>query len=144
MLAWLLQLIGIIPAALNTINGIESAISNEKLAQISAKSQADVTASNERILSLQARRDILVKEAATPSGIWNARIRAGLALGPMLFIDKVLIWDKVVGSFVGCSGKTAPETCGMFNTDPIDQHQWYVIMAVILFYFAAEAYSAKK
>lgn len=151
MLTAILSFLGIVPAALNTIDGIEKAISNEKLAQISATTDQERIASQERVASLQVRRDILVKEAATPSGIWNTRMRTFAAIGPVTILLKLFFWDKVVGSLFGCAGPTHSQmptwpfsSCNTFNTDPLDPHQWYVITAVIVFYFAADAYAGKK
>lgn len=141
---WLLQLIGIIPAALNTIDGIEKAISNEKLAQISATTQQAQIASQERITTLQARANVLIAEAATPAGIWNARMRTAIAIGPAAVLMKLMLWDKVIGSFVGCSGKNTPTSCNIFITDPLDEHQWYVVIAAVGFYLAADAYAGRK
>ena len=144
MLTGLLSLLGLIPDALSTINGITTAIANEKLAQITATTQQDQIASQERMAALQARANILIAEAATPAGLLNARVRAIAAAGPISLILKLSLWDKVIGSFVGCSGKTLPGTCGMFTTDPIDPHIWYGVVAVMAFYFAAGAYNGGK
>jgi len=143
MLTGLLGLLGIIPAALNTINGITNAIANERIALINAKTEQERIQIQERINALTARSNVLIAESRTPSGIWNARMRFFMAIGPAAVMFKLLFWDKVVGSLVGCSGVTAPGTCGIFITDPLDAHQWYAITAAICFYFAADAYSNK-
>lgn len=140
---WILQLLGLIPAALNTVDGITKAIASERLAQISAKTQEEQIHATERVASLTARRDVLVAEAPTPSGIWNARMRTLLAVGPMSILLKLMLWDKVIGSFAGCSGKNTPASCSLFVTDPLDANQWYVILAAVCFYFAADAYAGR-
>ena len=144
MLQFLFGVLGVIPAVLNTVDGIEKEISNEKLAQISATTDQARIASQERIDALQARANILIAEAATPAGQLNAKMRALAAAGPISLILKLSLWDKVIGSFAGCSGKTAPGTCGIFITDPIDPHIWYGVVAVFCFYLAAGAYSDRK
>lgn len=143
-MGWLLNLLGLAPAILNTIDGIGKDIANERLAQISAKTDEERIQSQERVAILQARRDALIAEAHTPSGIWNAVMRFILAIGPASVLLKLLLWDKVVGSLAGCSGHTAPGTCGIFNTDPLDAHQWYAITAAVCFYFVADAYAERK
>lgn len=81
------------------------------------------------------RRAILVAEAGSRlAGTLNASVRLLLALAPLVIIWKLMIWDKVIGSFAGCAGITGPE-CVTFNTDKLDPNQWLVITAVIAFYF---------
>ena len=139
----LLSILGIVPAVLNTVDGITSAIANEKIALIGAKTDQERIASQERIAALTARRDVLVAEAPTQAGIINAWLRALAAAGPIAIILKLSLWDKVIGSLVGCSGKTLPGTCGMFITDPVDPHIWYGVTCVLAFYLAADAYRGK-
>lgn len=117
-------LLGLIPGALSTINGITGAISNEKIALINAKTAQEQIEIGERIAALQSRRDLMIAESAH-SNI-NAYIRAGIAIGPMTFLLKVFLWDKVLGAL----------TAG--RTDALDANLWNVIMAVVGFYFLYE------
>lgn len=139
MLAAILSMVGGLPALISglfgTVNGITNAISNEKIALLTATTQQEQIAANERIATLQQRRDVLIAEAgASRLNIW---VRAGLALGPLVVLLKLFVWDKVIGSLVGCSQAPAG-TCGKFTTDPLDANQWQVIMVVIGFYFLYE------
>ena len=54
---------------------------------------------------------------------------------------KIFLWDKVIGSFVGCS-QAAKGTCGMFTTDALDPNLWQVVMVVLGFYFLADTSQA--
>jgi len=47
------------------------------------------------------------------------------------------MWDKVIGSIVGCTGDTSrmPE-CQTYITDPLDSNLWWTVTAVIAFYLA--------
>lgn len=144
MLAFFMSLLGIAPAAFHTFDGITAAISDTKIAQIKATTDEEKTRLDTRMQILQARAQVLIAEAPTTAGIWNARMRILVALGPTSIILKLSFWDKVIGSLVGCSGKTPEGTCGAFITDPIDAHIWAAVAAVTGFYLLADAYLNKK
>lgn len=116
MWAWLLQLI---PGVFTTINGITSAISNEKIAALNATSVQDQIAATERVNTLQAQRDVLIADSSHSSiDMW---MRTAIAFGPMVILNKIFIYDKVLGL-----GSTP-----IGNSDYI----WNVIMVVVGFYF---------
>jgi hypothetical protein len=73
-------------------------------------------------------------------------MRMALAMGPALVLLKLFAWDKVVGSFYGCTGDVARHMtdCTTFRTDALDEHQWLVIAAVVAFYFAYDITSRLK
>lgn len=132
-------LLSLIPGAFSTINGITNAISNTKIAALNAKTDQERIAAEEQVKTLEVRRDVLVAESASP---WNGLMRFMLALGPMVILNKLLIWDKVIGSFNHCSGKLGElnaVSCSTFRTDIIDSNTWWVITAVVGFYFLAES-----
>lgn len=125
----------LISGAFGTVNNITNAIANEKLAVITATTQKEQIAAQERVKTLEARRDVLIAEAGGSK--INLIVRAVLASGPAGVLLKLFIWDKVIGSLAGCS--QAPKgTCGIFTTDPLDENMWRVIMIVIGFYFLYE------
>lgn len=128
---------GMISGLFGSINHITDAISNEKIAGLNAKTQQEQIASGERQRTLEARRDLMIAEAGTSR--LNIYVRSLLALGPAAVLLKIFLWDKVIGSFVGCSGVTAPGTCKSFLTDALDANLWTVITAVVGFYFLTEA-----
>lgn len=82
-----------------------------------AKTEQERVASDERIKTLEARRDVMVAEAGL--GI-NAYMRTAIALGPTAYLLKIFIWDKVLK---------------MGTTDALDANLWNVVVAVIGFYF---------
>lgn len=137
---WLISLLTAVPAlvtgAFGTINGITSALSNEKIAVINAKTTEEQIAAQERVNTLQARRDVLIAEAGSGSRI-NLIMRSLFALAALSVVLKLYVWDKVIGSFVGCS-QAAAGTCGMFVTDQIDDNGWKIITMVMGFYFLSE------
>src|SRR6266436_2035256 len=95
-------LLGLIPGAFNTINGITNAIANERLKLIEAKTDQQKIASQERIDSLQAKRDVMIAESG--SSKINAIMRATIGASVAIIIAKLLVWDKVIGSLVGYEG----------------------------------------
>ena len=117
----MLGLLSLLPTLFTTINGVTNAISNERLKLIDAKTDQQRIASQERITSLQAKRDVMVAESQ--SSKINACMRFLLALGPTVFLTKIFLWDKVLG---------------LGTTDPLDANLWQVVMATIGFYFLAE------
>lgn len=118
-----------------TINGITKAISDEKIALTNATTERQRIASQERINALQAKRDILIGEAKYTRA--NVYMRCGAGLPSVVVLWKLMVWDKVIGSFAGCSQALAG-TCKLFTTDPLDNNQWTIIMIVIGFYFSYE------
>ena len=111
-------LLGLIPGLFNTITSITGAISNEKIALINATTEQERIRIQERINVLQSQRDVLVADAAHSNlDIW---IRSGLAIGPMVYLLKIFIWDKVLN---------------YGSTDSLDANLWHVVMAVVGFYF---------
>lgn len=138
----MLALLGLIPRLFTTVDGITTAISNERLKLIQAKTDQDKIASQERINALQARRDVLVAESGRSN--FNAIVRGLIGLCVAGVLAKILIWDKAIGSLAGCSGKLANLeqnliSCSKYTTDALDGNLWGVITAVIGFYFLYEA-----
>lgn len=123
MLSGLLGLIGIVPNVLNTVNGITNAIANEKIAALNARTDQERVAAEERVQSLQAQRDVLIEDAKHSKA--DLYMRMILAAGPAVVLNKVLIWDKALGSWTGG------------HTDPLGSDLWLVVMVVVGFYFAA-------
>ena len=136
----ILDILSIIPNAFRTVDNITNAIANERIAQISAKTDAERIFSQERIDALSQRRQVLIAESGSRI---NMIMRVVLASGPASVLLKIFLWDKVIGSFAGCS-QARPGTCGIFTTDPLDVYLWSVITAVIGFYFLYEIARVKR
>lgn len=118
---WMLQLI---PGLFNTVNGITNAISNERLKLIDAKTDQQKIASQERINSLQAKRDVMIAESGASK--LNAFVRACLAAPVAIVLGKIYVFDKAFGQWTGG------------HTDALDPNLWNVITATIAFYFLYE------
>lgn len=118
-------LLGLIPGAFTTINGITNAISNTKIAALNATTEQDKIAAEATVETLQARRDVMVAEAGGSK--INGIMRFFIAVGPAVLLTKVYIWDKALGDYTGG------------HTDPLDPNLWGVITAVVGFYFLYDA-----
>lgn len=139
MLAFFMGLPGIISGLFGTINGVTKALSDAKIATIKAGTEEEKIAAQERVNTLQAKRDVMIAEAGVSKA--NIFVRSIFAVPVIIVIWKLLVWDKVIGSLVGCS--QAPRgTCGIFTTDAYDDNQWRIVMIVIGFYFLYEGATA--
>lgn len=127
---------GFFSGMFGTINGVTKALGDAKIAAINAGTAQEKIHADERVSMLQARRDVLIGEANSGSRL-NLIIRSLFALGPLSVVLKLYVWDKVIGSLVGCS-QAATGTCGAFTTDPLDENGWKVISVVLGFYFVSE------
>lgn len=126
-------ILGLIPGALNTINGITNAISNQKIAAIKAKTDEERIAAEENVKVLEARRDVLL--SAQSRSKFPVIIQSLLGTISVVVLAKLGIWDKVIGSLYGCVGRAgnAP-SCLIFNTDPLGQDLSILIGGTIAFY----------
>lgn len=118
MLSAILSFFGIVPAITSTITNITNAIANEKIAQISATTQQDQIASQERVVALTAQRDLLIAEASQSK--LPIYMQTLIASGPAFILCKIFLYDKI---FDG--------TTNILPNDPL----WNVIMMVVGFYF---------
>lgn len=138
MIQAILSLFGLLPKAFGTIDNITNAISNERIKQISAKTEIEKVHSEERISALKSKRDVLIAESGTSK--INAVLRASIGASAALLIAKLLVWDKVIGSYYHCAGEVGRymEGCQTFRTDLLDNNQWAIVSAVVGFYFLYE------
>ena len=117
-------LLGLVPGLFTTVNGITSAITNEKINLAQAQNQSDQIAASERIATLQAQRDVMIAESQ--SSRINAIIKAGFGISCLAPIAKIMIYDKALGQWTGG------------HTDPLSPELWTVISACTGFYFLYE------
>lgn len=102
------------------IGSIVEKIAAAKIAAATAQTDQARLAAEERVKTLEARRDIQVAEAGSRI---NALVRLGFAAPPMIYLAKLYVWDKVLGWGV---------------TDPLSDELSSVMWAVIGFYFISE------
>ena len=131
-------ILGLIPGVFSTIDGITKAISNERINAQNAKTEQERISAQERISTLEARRDVMVAESHSP---WNGLMRFLIALGPMVLLNKIFVYDKVWGSLQGCAGNAGQilQECATYRTDLLDPNLWWVATAVVGFYFLSES-----
>lgn len=135
MWSFITSLPALIGGLFGTINNITAAISNEKINARNAQTEEERIASEERVKSLEGRRDLMIAEAGVTKA--NIIVRSAAAVPVVIILWKLLVWDKVVGSLVGCA-RAAKGTCNNFITDPLDENQWKIVMIVLGFYFLYE------
>lgn len=135
----LFTLLGLIPDAFKTVNGITAAISNERLKNIQAVTDRQRISTEERIKHLEAIRDVRLAKTENPL---TALMMFVYGVGPAVILTKIYIWDKTIGSLYGCAGKHGSDFgCETFTTDPLDANLWWVITAQIAFYFIAKTFN---
>ena len=84
---------------------------------IQASTDKEKIEQEERVKALEARRDVLKAES---DGRVNGVVRALLAVPVVVFLWKVIIWDKVLA---------------LGSTDDLSENLWYVTMMVLGFYY---------
>lgn len=103
------------------IGSIASKIADAYMAKQDAKTQQERVAAEERIKTLEARRDVMVAEGGSRL---NSLMRAFIACGPAVYLFKIFIIDKVL--------------CSTCTTDPLSEPLWEVVRWVLGFYFLVE------
>lgn len=121
----LTMILGFITGMAGPISAAVSKLTDLNIAKVQASTDAEKLHIDAQIAEAHDR--VMVLQAEAGSRV-NAIIRAMLALGPMIFLWKVFVWDKVVGSFAGY-------TKDIFTTDALDSNLWSVVIAVLSFYF---------
>lgn len=97
--------------------GIADKIAEAYMASKNAKTDLERVAADERIRSLEARRDVLVKETEHWSTRW---VRPAFAFPFVVYNFKLIVIDKVLG---------------MGSTDPLSDELFQIEMAIIGAYF---------
>lgn len=129
----MLNLLGLIPGVLSTVNGITNAISNQKIAALKAKTDEERIAAEERLKVLVARRDTLMD--AQSRSKFPIIVQSLLGLIAVIILAKMGVWDKVVGSFLGCAGEAGKfPGCETFRTDPLGTELATLVGGSLAFY----------
>jgi hypothetical protein len=137
MLSLLSSLFGIVPAITGTITNITNAIRDKEIALINAKTDMERIAVSRDIAQLQAQAAVL--EAESKISPMNIYIRTAFALCALIPVAKLLVWDKVVGAFVGCVGRAGEAaSCASFNTDKFSNLDAWIITTCVVFYFVGK------
>jgi hypothetical protein len=99
------------------ISRIGKSIADARIATMQASTDKEKIEQEERLRALEARRAVMEREA---DGKINQIIRALLAVPVIVFLWKVIIWDKVLA---------------LGTTDDLSESLWYVAMMVLGFYY---------
>lgn len=106
------------------ISKIADKIATVKIERAKAETDQAKIEADEKVKTLEAKRDILIAEAGQ-SRI-NAIMRAAIAAPVAIVLWKIFVFDKALGQWT--SGRT----------DALSPELWQVITAVIGFYFLYE------
>ena len=130
MLAFLSALLGFA----DPIAKITAALANARVDLAKAANDTEKIHAEERVrtleIQLNAAASVQAEEAKNPiSAFLNSFMRFLLALPVVAILWKYIMWDKVIGSFLGYS-----RSGSIFETDALDPNMWNVVVAVIGFY----------
>ena len=142
----LLSILGWVTGLAGPISQITNKILDLKKQRLDAESNIQKAKIDQEIEAANDRRMVLVAEAQHKfSAGFNAFFRGFLALPAGLLLWKVIVWDKVIGSFKGCArgGPAEPHICYTFNTDDLSAALWGVVAAIYGFYFIHSLWSKK-
>ena len=131
-------IIGAITGLAGPISEAIRSVNDLKTKRLTVESDKERALIDAELREAEGRKAVLVAEAGNRiAGAINAAMRAALAIGPIAYVLKYYLWDKVVGSFAGCAnlpkGKQ-PDHCSTFVTDGLNPEMAAVLTAVIAFY----------
>lgn len=95
------------------LSGIAKEIRLVKEAQIKAENETQRLVLDERLAELEAQRSVII--ASQPDLIWRL-CRAGFAVPFIIYINKIVVWDKVFGLGV---------------TDNLSADLWYLLYMIV-------------
>lgn len=110
MIGWLIGLA-------NPLAGIAKDLVAAQLEKANAQTEQQRIAADERIRTLEARRDVIVRAQSDPMERW---VRIGFALPFVLYLWKLVVWDKLLGWGV---------------TDNLSDDLWAILYIVLGGYF---------
>jgi hypothetical protein len=123
----LFTILGAITGLAGPISQAVANLTNLQIAKVTASTNESKMQIDAQISEAHDRVMVLTAEAGSRI---NAIIRGMMAFGPMTYLNKVFIWDKVIGSFLGHA-----KGGDMWSTDPLDANLWTVVTVVLSFYF---------
>lgn len=103
------------------LTAISKELTQARHDKLNAKTEQERIAADERISTLESKRDIILKAQSDKYERW---VRIGFSIPFVLYIWKLVLWDKVVMS----SWSTGV-------TDDLTYNQWTVFLIVLGGYF---------
>lgn len=113
-------MLGFLFSLVNPIASIVGKIADARVELAKAQTDTERIHAQERVDSLQARRDVMMAEAGGPFGWVNSVIRAGFAIPFVIYNSKLVLWDKVLS---------------LGSTDGLSTELFQIEVACISFYF---------
>lgn len=110
-------MLGALLGLVDPISRIAGKIADAYAARQQAQTDRERIAADQKIKTLEAKRDVLVAEAPHK---FNGYMRAGFALPFVIYNAKLVLWDKVLA---------------LGSTDPLSPELFQVEVACIGFYF---------
>lgn len=142
MFATILAFITGLAGPLSTIASKIIDLQEAKINATSAEKKDKITQQIEE--SHDRRSEIIAQAGDRLATIVTNVARFALTIPTVIVLNKLMVWDKVVGSIEGCSGNSiypSPEfSCYMFNTDPLSTNEWFAIGAVLAFFFSYDIF----
>ncbi len=126
----LFTILGALTGLAGPISQAVAKLTDLQIAKVNASSDKEKQEIDGQISEAHDRMMVLTAEAGSRI---NSIVRGLLAFGPMIYLNKVFVWDKVIGSFMGHS--CFKGECSVFNTDALDPNLWTVVTVVLSFYF---------
>lgn len=135
-----------------TLSNVGKQISDYKIAKGNTESQREKNKIDQQIDEAHDRRDVIVAEAGNRVAvIMKGVARAALILPAVAILNKLVTWDLVIGSLVGCSKQYValhPDRCISFATDPmrftIEPTIGWIIAAACGFYLMYDIASVSR
>jgi len=118
-------ILGVLPGFLAPVLNYFTAAKNAQVAIYQARTGAAASVAEEAIRA-QAQQNVQSKW-------WQPQTLIGMSIA--IYVAKSVIYDKVIASFVGCSGHQLADTCVTFATDPFVGDLHWVFITVITGYF---------
>ena len=118
--------LSILLGLIDPISKITNKIIDLRIQQANAQTEQAKIAADEEVSKLQAQRDVLVAESGSKI---NALVRIAFALPCALYINKLIIYDKMLG---------------WGSTDDLSTNLWWLLMTVVGFYFVQSIASIIK
>lgn len=123
----LFTILGALTGLAGPISQAVAKLTDLQIAKVQASTDADKNRIDGQISEAHDRMMVLTAEAGSRI---NSIVRGFLAFGPMTYLNKVFVFDKVLGSLLGHS-----KGGDIFSTDPLDANLWTVVTVVLSFYF---------
>ncbi len=122
-------ILGFVTGLAGPISNIAGKIVDLKSAKLIASNDLEKKQIDAQIEEAHDRKAILIAEAGDRlATMMNVGVRTAIGGSVAALLGKIFVWDKVVGSLYHCTD--------CFRTDPLDTNLWWVVFAVIGFYFA--------